>query len=432
MTESVIELSRFRVQLSRSLSRRGKSLLESDNIGERVAELTPLEGYFVVKELGSDTALPILSAFSDEQFQTLIDIDGWRGSEPQLEDIDAWLAVYRSLGHDDLANAFLKLDPEVQTLLLRGMLEVWDPKLDAIPEPAKDARRKDTPDGFFHIEAKVGKEWEVDPFDLVDVLYRFDIGEGTRQLLAARTEQDTFLSEEAYRFRNGRLEDWGFPARERAIRIFSPPDPKEPEVRRMAPDVFSAMPALYAAPMTEGSLLVRALNRASDDVLVQSIQQEMVFLVNTAIVAYGGVVRDLDHVIHIAERVRDGINLGLELLTIDSIDGERAEDAFKILNRRSLEHVFRTGHFELEKVARWARTLAEDPVLSRWLSREDTDDDDYKQEKADRAFFRTLTLHPPLLAGFDRIHPERAKLPATLDAITEMQERLDALVNTIG
>ncbi|MEO1172840.1 MAG: DUF6178 family protein, partial [Myxococcota bacterium] len=416
MSDSVITLSRFRTELGKSLARRGKKLLEAENLPERVAELTPLEGYFVVKELGSDTALPILSHFNEEQFQTLIDIDGWHGAEPQLEDVDAWLGVYRSLGNENLAGAFLMLDAELQTLLLRGMLTVWDPKLDAIPEPNKDARRKDTADGFFHIEAKEGTEWEIDPFDLVDALYRHDLGEGTRQMLAARTEQDTFLAEEAYRFRSGRLEDWGFPDRERAMRIFAAPDPGEPDAERSAPKVFVTIPALYAAPMSEGTLFVRAMNGVEDEGLIRSIQEELVFLVNAAVVGYGAGLRDIDHVVSITERVRDGVNLGLEALTRDQVADERPAKARSVIASKRLESIFQTGQAELQTVARSARALASDPIIENWLAREETDDDEYKQEKADRAFLRRLVEQPPLVGGYDRVRPDKVRMPGLKDA----------------
>lgn len=431
MSDSVITLSRFRTELGRSLARRGKKLLEAEDLPSRVAELTPLEGYFVVKELGSDTALPILSHFTDEQFQTLIDIDGWHGAAPQLEDVDAWLGVYRSLGHDNLAGAFLRLDPELQTLMLRGMLTVWDPKLDEIPEPAKNARRKDTADGFFHIEAKDGTEWEIDPFDLVDALYRHDLGEGTRQMLAARTDQDTFLAEEAYRFRNGRLEDWGFPDRERAIRIFAAPDPNEPDVQRRAPKVFSTIPALYAAPMDEGTLFVQAMNGVEDETFIRALQEELVFLVNAAVVGYGGGLRDIDHVVSITERVRDGINLGLESLSRDAADDERVAVARRTLETKRLESVFRAGQAALQELAQSARVLVEDPVISNWLGREETDDDEYKQEKADRAFLRQLVAHPPLIAGLDRVRPDRMRMPSTLADLDAAGERLHSLADSL-
>ncbi|MEM6732939.1 MAG: DUF6178 family protein, partial [Myxococcota bacterium] len=245
---SVIALSRFRAELTRSLTKRGKKLLEAANLPAEVAELTPLESYFVVKELGSDTALPILQHFTDEQFQTLIDIDGWFGGDPQHEDIDAWLAVYSSLGPDALAEAFLRLDPELQTLHMRARVTVWDPSLDFVPEPAKKARRKQTPDGFYEVEARDELDWEIDPFALVDALYRHEVQVGTQQMLSARAEQTTSLVEEAFRFRGGRLEDWGFPTRDRAMRIFTAPIANEPPYDRPAVRVFSTVPALYAAP----------------------------------------------------------------------------------------------------------------------------------------------------------------------------------------
>ncbi len=423
----VVSLSRFRVELSRSLARRGKKLLEAQKLSEEVAELSPLEAYFVVKELGSDTALPILQHFTDEQFQTLIDIDGWHGDAPQFEDIDAWLAVYGSIGAENLAAAFLRLDPELQTLHLRAALTVWDLKLDAIPEPTKKARRKDTPDSFFHIEARDEIDWEVDPFVLVDAIYGQDVGEGTRQMLAARAEQTGTLAEDALRFRDGRLEDWGFPRRDRAMRIFTRPSEDAPPYERSRAIVFSTIPALYAAPLTEGTLFMKALALIDDEGTLRALQEELVFLVNAAVVGFGGSVRDVDHVLDITERVRDTVSLGLALRA----GSEDPAAATAVVRCTRLEDLFRTGHFALEEIARAARSLTEDPVVGHWLERSETEADDYTEDRADRAFLRALVAFPATYAGFDRTRPERVRAPATADELRAIRERLDALADRL-
>ena len=50
----VVTLSRFQADLSRALSRRGKRLLVAADLQQQVANLEPLEAYFIVKELGVD------------------------------------------------------------------------------------------------------------------------------------------------------------------------------------------------------------------------------------------------------------------------------------------------------------------------------------------------------------------------------------------
>lgn len=429
---TVIALSRFRAELTRSLARRGKRIAEASDLPSQVDALSPIESYFVVKELGADSAVPLLQHFSEEQFRTLIDIDGWSGDEPQPEDIDAWLAVYRSASPEALAAAFLRLDDELQTLMLSSMLTVWDPNLDTIPEPSPKARRKSSPDQHFVVEARDEIEWEVDPFELLEALYRSDINEGFRQLVTARSDLTSNLTEQALRFRNGRLEDWGFPPRERAIRIFSPPDPALDAITRPAPSLFSHLPAIYASPLTEGSLLVRAASRIEDEAFLRSFQEELVFLINSAAVAYSAALRDVDHVISIAERVRDTASLGLDLHLqqqgLESGDeDQRVDAAAQVLLKTRVENLFRRGHQRFAELGKTASALAEDPVVAIWLNAGDPAGNESLVERTERSFLRALCTSPPGYAGFDPARPDRIRGVASLEELAQLERRLDRL-----
>ncbi|MEL6545558.1 MAG: DUF6178 family protein, partial [Myxococcota bacterium] len=268
---------------------------------------------------------------------------------------------------------------------------------------------------------------EVDPFALLDAIYAHDVGEGTRQLLAARAEQSSTLSEDALRFRNGRLEDWGFPRRDRAMRIFTAPPENEPPFERPAAHVFSSMPALYAAPMTEGSLFMNAVGQIDDENSLRAIQEELVFLVNAAVVGFGGSIRDVDHVLAITERVRDTLSLGLALRT----ESDDLKVAANLLNQTRLESLFRTGHFALEELARDARAQANDPVVRAWLDRVETEADDYSLDRADRAFFKALLTFPATYAGFDRTRPERIQGLGTVDELDAVRKRFTELLQRI-
>ena len=73
--DTIIELTPFRADLARSLTRRGERLLAATDLAEEVAALEPLEAYYIVRELGLDQALPILRELSHEQLQACLDLD---------------------------------------------------------------------------------------------------------------------------------------------------------------------------------------------------------------------------------------------------------------------------------------------------------------------------------------------------------------------
>ncbi|MBC7795181.1 MAG: hypothetical protein H7Z43_15860, partial [Clostridia bacterium] len=107
---NVITLTRFRADLARSLSRRADKLLEAPNLREQVEALDPLEAYYLVKEIGLDSALPILRAATPEQLQTFVDLDCWVQSEPDASEMGVWLSAFAEEGFEALANAFVGLD----------------------------------------------------------------------------------------------------------------------------------------------------------------------------------------------------------------------------------------------------------------------------------------------------------------------------------
>lgn len=421
---TVIDLTPFRADLAQALAKRGKRLLESNDLAAEVAELSALESYYVIKGLGADSALPILSCLSDDQFSLLIDIDCWFDQRPAFLDIDAWLAVFRSEGLPALAAAFLRLDEELQTLLLQSMLTVWDPHLDDIPEPARQARRRNTPDEHFVVEADDSVDWEVDPLELVEALYRFDVGEGLRQLLTARSELPSHLEELALRFRNGRLEDWGFPSKQRALRVLSPPEPqRDLQWRNVSP--LMSLPAPYAAPLTERALFVQAANCIMDEERRAGLLDELVLLVNTAAVAYGARLRNIEDISSAAARVRDTVSLGLDARAGDRAD--RVLAATQYLETESLETLFREGHQQLHILGSKARELVRDAQVREWLELDDPDGSETMEERAERAFLAALGADVPAYAGFNRQRPHQKRGVSSVEELRTLEDRLQRL-----
>ena len=76
-----------------------KALLEAPDLARQVGELEPLEAYFMVKELGLESAVHLLAA-SEEQLKTFVDLDCWNQDELSVEDLDAWLALSRPSGRN--------------------------------------------------------------------------------------------------------------------------------------------------------------------------------------------------------------------------------------------------------------------------------------------------------------------------------------------
>lgn len=430
MTEiNVITLTRFRADLARSLSRRADKLIEAPNLREQVQALEPLEAYFIVKEVGLDSALPILRAATADQLQAFVDLDCWRGDQPDAIELDAWLSAFAADGPDALASAFTSIDSELQVWFLSEVLKVYEAEGDEqIPDVDKGVRRFNTPDRLFVVDVKSSYEGELDPLVLLDALYRHDNEDAYRLLVASRWELSSTLTEEAYRFRSGRVEDMGFPSRDDSLTLFAPP-PTQPRPPRVAAhDWLQTLPALYAAPLLDRSLLSRALGGLDDEKLVAQLERDFLHLVNLAVVAFGESPRDVSHVADITARVRDTVSLGLESLT-----GKEAGDAelASLVSAWSLVDLFRQGYQQVVPLQKRASTLARDPVIAAWLQKVETEADDYAEDKRDRAFVQGLLHVPPLLAGTDPMKPRAAKAFASREELTAAEQRLAGLAQRL-
>jgi hypothetical protein len=417
MDPKVITLSRFRSDISRSLQKQAKQLLLSKDIAAQVAALQPLELYYLIKEVGIDDGFPLVLHASPEQFQACIDLDCWQGDTLSIIELDAWLAPFAAGGTEALAEAFFKLEEELQTLYIASTLTIWEASDETIPESPEDVPRATTIDNFFIVECKP-IELELDPFALVNAIYRHNIEESYRLMVAARFESYSATEEACYGFRSGRMEDLGFPAPEVAASLFAKPKTLSADTTF---GVKTKLPAIYAHALVDESLFVQAAGLVGDAHVVERVEHELLNLINTAMVAYGESPRDLQHAAFVAERVRDTLSLGLEKL----VERRDAAAAAEALGQLPLFEIFKHGQQILLGLHAQAKSYIE--KLNPWLNAGASDDDD--ETRADKYFVNALlNLRGVVHAGYDLLDARKQKAFATFAEIKQAAERLLGIV----
>lgn len=443
MTENnIIDLTPFRAQLTRALARRGERLLAAPDLAAEVAGLEPLEAYFLVKELGLDQALPILRLLSPEQLETCIDLDGWHRYDFSADNLDQWLTAFALDGPEALAQAFFALDYVLQLLFLAKTVTVYDPDTDQVPEIADDeeSNRAMTPDGFYLLELKGELPLGGHPFAILDALYQYDPGSTQRLLSEVRVDLPTQIEEEALRFRNGRLQDLGFVAPDEATLLFSRPTSQPPGSR--PPEPFesgaSRLPAVYAQSFSANTLLAQALMQISDPDTLARLEQEIVWTINSAVIAYGEPSQDIRQVGEIAERVRDTISLGLEVLLAQAEPGRPPLTAAAIsqaaawLELWGMTELFRHGFAATLVLKEEFRQALRQPGFRAWAELVEMEQTDEPAERLERAFVAGLRQIHPLRAGFDPARPETITAFASLAEIEVARTRLRRLVARIA
>lgn len=437
--KNIIELTPFRADMTRALARRGKRLLAATDLADEVAVLEPLEAYYIVKEIGLDQALPILLELSQKQLQAGIDLDCWSRYDFAADSFDNWLAAFALAGPEALASAFLSLDYVVQLLFLAQTVTVYDPDTDQIPPEDKAAgkSRAMTPDGFYLLELKTEMALRIHPFTLLDGLYQYD-PTVTHQLLSdIRVDLPSQIEEEALRFRSGRMNDLGFVSTDEAAVLFSRPSIRKPLPRPRKPvSARTRVPSVYAAPLSETSLLQQALSLITDQDRLSRLEQEIVWAINSAIIAYGEKTENIEHITDIAERVRDTISLGLESLltqqepdwTPDSTAAAKASD---LLDIWSITDLFRHGFAATLGLQREVQQALCEPGFHDWHNLPEMEQSDEPGDRLERAFVTALLGRHPLRSGFDLDKSENVKAFANLADINVAHVRLKRLVSQI-
>jgi len=231
--------------------------------------LPPAELCFVVKAVGLADASWLLEHASAEQIATAIDLDAWNGLVPDRERVAAWLAALTEAGDETLLRAAHALDFEVLTLELRDRISVV---ISGRNEEADVPPGTLTLDGQFHLVPHRTGDDLADVVPLLRGLFNQDYWFYHRLLQAVSAELDPELEEWALRWRNGRLQDLGFPPLEDAKRIYAW---LSPEQRRKLPDEPRAlevgewplpvwMPALPVGG-AGGELLFRSIAALSEE-----------------------------------------------------------------------------------------------------------------------------------------------------------------------
>ena len=441
MTDNnIIELTPFRADLARALARRGERLLVANDLADEVAALEPLEAYYIVREIGLDQALPILLQLSQEQLETCVDLDCWNRYDFAADSLDEWLAAFALAGPETLARAFFSLDYVVQLLFLTQTVTVYDFVTDQVPQEDEENNkpRAMTPDGFYLLELKTEMALKIHPFTLLDALYQYD-SIVTHQLLSqVRVDLPTQIEEEALRFRNGRMQDMGFVTPDEAAVLFSRPAIRQPLPRPQKPidSILTRVPSVYAGPLIATTLLQQALSLITDQEFLSCLEQEIVWAINSAIIAYGEKTQDIKQITDIAERVRDTISLGLESLLAQQepncpLDGAAAAKASDLLDVWCMTDVFRHGFAATQGLQQEVRQALREPRFREWYNLSDTKQSDEPIDRLERAFVTALLGRHPLRSGFDLAKAEDVKAFACLADIDVAHVRLKRLVAQI-
>jgi hypothetical protein len=311
------------------------NLLLADRDGKRLTgSMEPQEFFWCVKEIGETDAIDLLQLASPEQWMFILDMELWEGWNFSQEKACQWLAYFIE-GGEARIHEFLKyLDFEFLQLFLGRELIVGGGIGDQENDEERLADYDHSFDGVFMLTFKNPKHSQLIG-SFLSMLIKLDNPLYTALMEGVKGDVDLEIEEECYRFRNGRLEDLGFPPLEEALAIYARVNPDSFEVqgdKKLEP----AAEPNFMLPVVgnEETLLFRALPLVGSASLIQ----ELNYLVNSALVAEGNAMREPDEMADVLQRVFGYLNIALEKLA-----GADEQKAAQILAGEPLKRLFQLG-----------------------------------------------------------------------------------------
>lgn len=350
-------------QLELVLRSRGKERLHtlflSEHPEELVQSLPEQEIFLTVKEAGEKDCLDLISLTTPEQFLYLLDLEFWKRDQIDPEKVLHWIETLLESGDKKVAQFIRTTDPEFVALILKKFIHVTT--LEGEQTERMDSLPLFTLDQFYFIDFKGVKTREVfEPF--LKTFSRID-SEGYRKIMEALIcEMESELEETGYRFRNSRLNDYGFPDFEEALEIyqFINPERLKKEERpflRKTPEAPKRESATYYLTFhSEGPFFSAILSRVDDPGELDRLKQEITGLCNKAIVAEAIDLSNISGMERVVKKAYHYLNLGLQYLS-----SEEEKRAIEILQSFPIQKIFQCGVSLTILLRRKAETILRGP-----------------------------------------------------------------------
>jgi len=173
---------------------------------------------FLVKAVGLSDAVWILEHAAPEQVVASVDLDAWKGDEPDLPRLSEWMEALARTSRPAFLRAVRALDAEIVVRFLQSRIQVFQKPTDDEGWSAPEGSL--TLEGQFHYRAIHEGDDLAAITALLRMLFEEEYWTYFRTMMGVICELQSDGDEWALRWRAGRLEDLGFPPRDEAMRIY--------------------------------------------------------------------------------------------------------------------------------------------------------------------------------------------------------------------
>jgi hypothetical protein len=337
-------------------------LLERQDAALVVGALAEQDFYLFVRELGEYEAAPLLALARFEQFNHILDMEGWKGDAVQGGRALVWCSLMAEANLAGLFSWVWETDIELFFLLFQQWIEVLPfPEDEQDETEAMDRVPSLTIDGQFYFRVRYpGHEHTIR--QLLQALFEEDRSQYQKLMLHLQQGADAEVAELAYRFHRGRLEDLAIPVLAEARHIYLPLRSGQVLPKKGIPlvDDYRAPNFVLALAPREG-LLAHAMAGITEVAVREGIRLELTSLANKVVVADELATEDPLSLRVAVAKVTAFVELGLAVVA-----GGEVGQAPLILQRLFLEDIFRLGYTGLAEVAARLATMRREGWLRDW------------------------------------------------------------------
>lgn len=352
--ESLDAENQARVFAQSSLRDKGELILRSHDPMKLARSVSGEEFYLMTREMDVDERGEVLRYASRGQLVFVSDIDCWHGDTLKPEGFVRWLQTLLEAGEEKLLEWLTDADYEVLVTGFKKCVHVVKPDHEYPMDEILGDRPYFTIDQRYYIWVQEQSQETLKR--VIEICYEHRQKRYVAVLEGIIGEMDYEVEEDAYRYREIRLQERGFPDDETARKIYQPFSqedfekfPRKARFEEAEPRDLPHYPALWQWDrlFLDEALLVLG-GRQPD--LLEGIQEEMTWLSNKIIVCHGMDFTSEDKVRRGVARMRSLLSFALE-----NLSGGCLEKASVLLAERWLEAVFRYGTgiiFGLQREAR--------------------------------------------------------------------------------
>jgi hypothetical protein len=313
--------------------------------------------YLLVKEIGSQDSLPLLSLATNKQWEHIVDLETWQKDRLDPKAVTRWLSLLLEADPKRFFRWFLEEKLEFVELYLFRNIEVRIREHDQDPSDFGDDYF--TLDNTYYFKfIDIPAETESEKIDdaqrrallnhITQSLASYDHHAFQGILLEASHIIPAETEEDCYRWRSVRLAEKGFLPFDEAVGLYQPIKSAElkKKDKKFIPgslEKISALPVPVAPlrELKENNHFTRALQKVEPPNVLQQIQTEFANLCNQIVVADQKVIGEREVLQEIVKKASGYVSIGLEIMLKDkSTDPARGA---ALITRYPLQDIFRVG-----------------------------------------------------------------------------------------